>query len=347
VSFDYDKLNVDLAWLSRRAAETSLSVSTVLHQATALLRIVEMLESFKSAPAKPSITTEEIRSTILRAELFLKNATMVDDLVESMRAVLYNRITKHDSNSMKTIAVATLFFLPATFVSSVFSTGVFNFHASEGDQPQTISRWAWVYLLVCLLLTAVTLLLWLFWYFWGRLWLEKIRLTSVYTDKEAQKRQTINERQLKRFKGKDVEKGDGATPSGRVDTGGIDNEEDDDANSATLLDTGENDIDSCGLAERLISVLEEDHKAESEEINSVAQIPCPMILSTIWQAPNTLTKTDKDRAHRKQNNRASGGLAMPTVMDRTEDTSTLPAGNTKVEIGQMPLHRTADGPQSE
>lgn len=125
----------------------SLSVSTMRHQATALLRLAEALESYKSANEYTtarlrghSATTEEIRSTILRAELFLQHATMVDSQVESMRAVLYNRITKHDSSSMKTIAVATLFFLPSTFVSSVFSTGVFNFHADEGDRPQTISR---------------------------------------------------------------------------------------------------------------------------------------------------------------------------------------------------------------
>ncbi|GAB1312069.1 hypothetical protein MFIFM68171_02279 [Madurella fahalii] len=180
VSFDYDKLNVDLAWLSRREAETSLAVSTMVQQANALFRLAELLDREEKS-GKPSMTTEEIQSTILRAELFLKNAAMVDGLVESMRAVLYNRITKHDSNSMKTIAVLTLFFLPSTFVSSVFSTGVFNFHASEGDQPQTISRWAWVYLLVCLLLTAVTLLLWLVWYLWGSLWLKKLHLTRAHS----------------------------------------------------------------------------------------------------------------------------------------------------------------------
>jgi len=190
LSFNYDKLNADLARLSRQAADTTLSVSTMLHHATALLRLAELVESkdkstFGTSAASSawpsSYTKEEIRSTILRAELFLKNAAMVDRLVESMRAVLYNRITKHDSNSMKTIAVVTLFFLPSTFVSAVFSTGVFNFRADEGDnqQPQTITRWAWVYLLVCLLLTFLTLLLWLFWYLWGSLWLEKLHLTRA------------------------------------------------------------------------------------------------------------------------------------------------------------------------
>jgi hypothetical protein len=261
VSFDYDKLNVDLAALSRRAAETSLSVSTMRHQATALLRLVEVLESYKSAAAKHSITTEETRSTILRAELFLENATMVNARVESMRAVLYNRISKHDSNSMKTIAVVTLFFLPSTFVSSVFSTGVFNFHASEGDQPQTISQWAWVYLLVCLLLTAVTLLLWLFWYLWGSLWLEKLHLTRVHGDNKAQ---TVNKGQRgasDKIKGKDIEEGASATPSDRV--GG------DAGNPASLPNLGEKDVDSRALADRLVMVLEKDYEAKPEESSTL------------------------------------------------------------------------------
>ncbi|GAB1319334.1 hypothetical protein MFIFM68171_09544 [Madurella fahalii] len=83
ISFDYDKLNIDLAWFSRQAAETLLSVSTILDQVTALFRLAQLIESYKSAAAghelssvKPSITTEDIRSTILRAELFLKNSTM-------------------------------------------------------------------------------------------------------------------------------------------------------------------------------------------------------------------------------------------------------------------------------
>jgi Mg2+ and Co2+ transporter CorA len=44
---------------------------------------------------------------------------MSQDVLQSLTAVLYNRINKQDADSMKTIAVVTLVFLPATFVSAV------------------------------------------------------------------------------------------------------------------------------------------------------------------------------------------------------------------------------------
>jgi Mg2+ and Co2+ transporter CorA len=74
---------------------------------------------------------------------------MARDVLHSLSAVLYNRISKQDTDSMKTIAVVTLVFLPATFFPAIFSTGIFNFHASESlDQPRTVSKYGWVYLLV-------------------------------------------------------------------------------------------------------------------------------------------------------------------------------------------------------
>ncbi|KAK0619457.1 hypothetical protein B0T14DRAFT_519314 [Immersiella caudata] len=240
ISFDYDKLNIDLASISRRAAETTLVVSTTLQQATALLRLAQLTEG-EAKEGKPSITTEEIHSTILRAELFLKNAAMVDGMVESMRAVLYNRMTKHDTNSMKTIAVVTLFFLPSTFVSAVFSTGVFNFQASEGDQPRTVSQWAWVYLLVCLLLTIATLFLWLMWYLWGSVWLEKLHLTKAYSAHEKKEffGGKIVSGSASTLKGKDIEKGA--------------------ESSLGHLDSRMSGFDSGILRDRLLTALEESH----------------------------------------------------------------------------------------
>ena len=94
-SFDYDKLNAELASISRRAAETVLSASTILDHATALLRLTELLDRGRG---EKLATAEEIRSTILRSELFLRESAMVQQVLESMRAVLYNRITKHDSD---------------------------------------------------------------------------------------------------------------------------------------------------------------------------------------------------------------------------------------------------------
>ncbi|KAK4189465.1 hypothetical protein QBC35DRAFT_493265 [Podospora australis] len=199
VSSNYDELNARVAWLSAIAADATLSVSTTLSHAQGLLRIAELVgtnnENDKNGDDLLHPLQEEIRSTILRAELYLKNAAMVDTNLQSMRAVLFNKITKRDTDSMKTIAVVTLFFLPSTFVSAVFSTGVFNFFADEESQEggsekkPTISRWAWVYLLTCLLLTTATVLFWLCWYFWGDIWLRKLHLPR---NQAGQSRKALN-----------------------------------------------------------------------------------------------------------------------------------------------------------
>jgi Mg2+ and Co2+ transporter CorA len=108
--------------------------------------------------------------------VYLKHVNMTKDVLQSLTAVLFNRIDKSDSQSMKTIAVVTLLFLPATFVSSVFSTGIFDFHAGEpADAPRVVSSYGWVYLLVCLLATVLAVLLWTFWYLWGGAWLDGLR----------------------------------------------------------------------------------------------------------------------------------------------------------------------------
>ena len=190
VDFDFTLLNADLAGVVKKMANTELSTSVIVDHAKSLHRLVGLCEDFealksqdKAQAARPIVSEqrEEIQSTIIRGELYLKNIKMTQDVLQSLSAVLYNRINKQDSDSMKTIAVVTLVFLPATFVSAIFSTGIFNFHASESpDQPRTVSKYGWVYLLVCLLSTSLTLLSWVCWYRWGRVWLEKLKFSSIY-----------------------------------------------------------------------------------------------------------------------------------------------------------------------
>ena len=123
---------------------------------------------------------EEIQAVITRAEVYLKHSKMIQDVLRSQEALLYNRINKQDTQSMKTIAVATLVFLPGTFVSAIFSTGIFNFQASEPpNEPKTISKYGWIYLLSCILSTIITLVAWLGWYCWGRTWLEKLEFHNI------------------------------------------------------------------------------------------------------------------------------------------------------------------------
>jgi hypothetical protein len=67
--------------------------------------------------------------------------------------------SKRDSEAMKTISGLTLFFLPATFVSAVFSAGVFNLQNWDGavTNPPVVSPGCWVFFLSCALATLLTL----------------------------------------------------------------------------------------------------------------------------------------------------------------------------------------------
>ncbi|MCJ1239318.1 hypothetical protein MMC14_007312 [Varicellaria rhodocarpa] len=189
ISHDFELLNADVARLSKRVADNALSAATILEHAKALQRLVAICDEFELSAGETrdhrgSRTLleqrEETQSTIARAELYLQFTKMIQVVLQSQTAILYNRVNKQDSQSMKTIAVVTLLFLPATFVSAVCASGVFNFQASEpADQLRVISKYGWVYLLVCLLVTAGTLVLWLAWYVWGRKMLETSRLSRL------------------------------------------------------------------------------------------------------------------------------------------------------------------------
>jgi hypothetical protein len=189
IDHDFTLLNADLAGIVKKAADTELSASTVHEHAKCIQRLIGICEDLEtpsnnnSVPRIFSVQREEIQSTIIRAELYLKHMKMTKDVLQSLTAVLYNRISKQDTDSMKTIAVVTLVFLPATFVSAIFSTGIFNFHATESpENPRIVSRFGWVYLLACVLSTALTLISWSCWYRWGRVWLEKLNFSRIHLE---------------------------------------------------------------------------------------------------------------------------------------------------------------------
>src|SRR5207248_6908255 len=116
ISHDFELLNADIAGLSKRAANNALSASTILEHAKALQRLVAICDEYEyevrvgenQLRKTAKITSEqheEIQSTITRAELYLQFTKMTQAVLQSQTAILYNRVNKQDSQSMKTIAV--------------------------------------------------------------------------------------------------------------------------------------------------------------------------------------------------------------------------------------------------
>ena len=69
--------------------------------------------------------------------------------------------SKRDSTSMKAIAAVTMFFLPGTFVASLFAMPIFSWNATAGGD--VISHRIWVYWAVTIPLTLITFGCFLLW----------------------------------------------------------------------------------------------------------------------------------------------------------------------------------------
>jgi len=71
--------------------------------------------------------------------------------------------TRQDSSAMKTLALVTLTFLPATAIASIFSMqGMFNWLPTP-DQPQLASPYLYVYFVVTIPVTLIVYVAWLWW----------------------------------------------------------------------------------------------------------------------------------------------------------------------------------------
>jgi drug/metabolite transporter (DMT)-like permease len=65
--------------------------------------------------------------------------------------------TQKDSISIRRIALVTLFFLPATFLSALFSMPFFDYGVFNEMSL------VWVYFVAAVLLTSAVMILWYFW----------------------------------------------------------------------------------------------------------------------------------------------------------------------------------------
>lgn len=66
--------------------------------------------------------------------------------------------THEDSGQMRSIALLTMIFLPATFVASLFSTGFFNWDADDGEK--VLSPYIWIYPAATVGLTILVFVAW-------------------------------------------------------------------------------------------------------------------------------------------------------------------------------------------
>ena len=79
---------------------------------------------------------------------------------DARTSVKIGRAAQEDSSAMKTISILTLVFLPATFISAVFSMSFFDYNADSGEW--SVSEMFWFYWVIAVPFTIFTGLLWFF-----------------------------------------------------------------------------------------------------------------------------------------------------------------------------------------
>lgn len=80
-------------------------------------------------------------------------------LAYNMIAQQHNITARQDNNVMKSIGLLTMTFLPATFISALFSTTFFTF----GDDGWQASEKVWIYCVITIPLTVLVLVFWRLW----------------------------------------------------------------------------------------------------------------------------------------------------------------------------------------
>ncbi|RKL33081.1 hypothetical protein BFJ72_g10097 [Fusarium proliferatum] len=102
-----------------------------------------------------------------------------DNREDSCRMNEIARDTKLDSEAMITIAKLTMFYLPSTFVATLFSMGIFNFDFDNGKNGRLVmsSQW-WMYIIFAIPLTLGT-------FYWFRAVTRSHKQAREKEDREA------------------------------------------------------------------------------------------------------------------------------------------------------------------
>ncbi|KAK0648507.1 hypothetical protein B0T16DRAFT_408321 [Cercophora newfieldiana] len=101
-------------------------------------------------------TVDEYGAMVRRCEGMLEQVSMTFQMETSS-------IARQEVNKMKALAILTMLFLPATFVATFMSMGLFEWHPKDGER--VLSNYWWIYFLVAGVLTLGVFLV----YFWSRL----------------------------------------------------------------------------------------------------------------------------------------------------------------------------------
>ncbi|KAF6823986.1 hypothetical protein CMUS01_10448 [Colletotrichum musicola] len=100
----------------------------------------------------------DYQEMIRECEMGMQGATLATSLAHTKANIDIALSTKKDGSQMKSIALLTMVFLPATFVTSMFSMTFFQW--IPDNSTQTVSPYIWIYFVATVGLTFMTVGSW-------------------------------------------------------------------------------------------------------------------------------------------------------------------------------------------
>ncbi|PKY00575.1 hypothetical protein P168DRAFT_69791 [Aspergillus campestris IBT 28561] len=116
-------------------------------------------------------------SQLLAVALNLRNQSVTIEI--NNRSLDMNRESVDDNATVRVVTLVTLTYLPASFVSTLLGMNLFNFNDPNGNTKFTISPQFWIFVVIAMPLTALTLG---FWYFMMRRRLRKRKYSDCEGD---------------------------------------------------------------------------------------------------------------------------------------------------------------------
>ncbi|KAJ3454404.1 hypothetical protein MRS44_018298 [Fusarium solani] len=139
--------------ISRHAIHTSEILSATIETLQEMLRY--QAEVYDKLPGAMEKTYQEKANEYMKFQIQLaKSLKLRSDSnqkrLENEVNLAFNNITSQDNNVMKSIALLTMVFLPATFLSALFSTAFFKF-----DHEWRVSSGFWIYWVIAVPTTII------------------------------------------------------------------------------------------------------------------------------------------------------------------------------------------------
>ncbi|KAH4215383.1 hypothetical protein HBI18_247600 [Parastagonospora nodorum] len=99
---------------------------------------------------------EKIRACDMRID----SIAMATQWFQAETTVEFAFTTSQDSKIIRLISLVTMIFLPRTFFATIFSMSFFNWNDEDGKRQ--VSKYLWIYVVVTVMFTAITIGIWYF-----------------------------------------------------------------------------------------------------------------------------------------------------------------------------------------